>query len=540
MTSLFRLLVGSSFLLFLFVLFRCNALPRSQAPAENTYRRAIVRLPFHKYYREIGYTVDAEGHAVYQGDIDLGPVNDLLPIVEANRIGFRNGDLPNGLVKLRADTRFTAIRQAQIDNPQPPGFPKSSINLDPELKWPGGVVPYEIHRSIDAADTIALILGAMDFLEDSTNVRFVPRGNHSNYIRFVSCPNCNGAGSSPIGMQGGRQKIRLRMGVASQGNIVHEIMHSLGVYHTQSRADRDSFVCINLNNVIEGTEFNFDRHDGEDYAGVYGAYNVNSVMHYSSCSFSNGTCSQFNPVTPTVLGRNPDGSCNPAFIGGQRLLAGIPPGDFDAINYMYGPSLGGLGTTVPSTQTRTLTVYLQRLTTLIGPEENGLGCNNEMDFYATVELGPLADITEDPYAFSRSEVFNYSKREGNDIWPGWTANIALQSGERYGLIRITVRDDDKDGPAGVGACGGADDVVDVSPFSNMRILHLVVDTQTNEVHLSRTVASVPQGQTASSGNLTFSSTLNGRLGYISQGLVTAGNTTGESHSARVQVMVALE
>lgn len=540
MTSLFRLLLGGTFLLLLFVLFRCNALPRPQTQAETGYRRAIVQLPFHQYYREIGYLVDAEGRAIYQGDIDLGPASELSSSSETNRLRFKNGELPNGLLKLRSDTKFTVIRQAQINNPQPPVITKSSINLNPELKWPGGVVPYEIHRSIDDADTIALIKGAMDLLEDSTNVRFVPRGKQANYIRFDSCPSCRGAGSSPIGMQGGRQKIRLRMGVASQGNMVHEIMHSLGVYHTQSRADRNNFVCINLNNVTEGAEFNFDRHDDEDYAGVYGAYNVNSVMHYSSCSFSNGPCTVTNPATPTILARNPNGSCNPNFIGGQRALANILPSDFDAINYMYGPGLGGLGTTVPGNQTRTLTVYLQRLTTLIGPEENGLGCNNEMDYYAKIELGPLADIEEDPYAFSRSEIFNFSKREGNDIWPGWTANIALQPGERYGLIRITVRDDDKDGPAGIGACGGADDTVDISPFSNMRLLHLVVDTQTNEVHLSRTVASVPPGQTPSSGNLTFSSTLNGRLGFISQGVSTQGNTSGESHSARIQVMVALE
>lgn len=34
---------------------------------------------------------------------------------------------------------------------------------------------------------------------------------------------------------------------------MHEIMHALGIFHEQSRADRDRFVKVNWENIIKGT-----------------------------------------------------------------------------------------------------------------------------------------------------------------------------------------------------------------------------------------------------------------------------------------------
>jgi len=68
--------------------------------------------------------------------------------------------------------------------------------------------------------------------------------------------------------------------------IEHEFLHSLGVYHTQGRWDRDNYVKIIEDNVIEDMKYNFERHP-EWHAQTFGLpYDYWSVMHYSDTDFS--------------------------------------------------------------------------------------------------------------------------------------------------------------------------------------------------------------------------------------------------------------
>lgn len=38
--------------------------------------------------------------------------------------------------------------------------------------------------------------------------------------------------------------------LGTEGRAVHELMHALGIFHEQSRADRDIFIEINTDNVL--------------------------------------------------------------------------------------------------------------------------------------------------------------------------------------------------------------------------------------------------------------------------------------------------
>jgi Astacin (Peptidase family M12A) len=47
--------------------------------------------------------------------------------------------------------------------------------------------------------------------------------------------------------------------LGGEGRALHELMHALGIFHEQSRADRDDFVKISLENVIPRKYFRVIR-----------------------------------------------------------------------------------------------------------------------------------------------------------------------------------------------------------------------------------------------------------------------------------------
>jgi len=514
-------------------------IPAAQKTPNISRGNVLLKLPFHTYYREIAYQIQ-EGRVIYDGDIDLGSEKEVLDRSEKNRNAFETGIQDINLLKLKERSKFPKLleRFNKGYNPQSPVHRKtpqqrSAILLDPEKLWVGGRVPYLIKINDFPPDFRDDIQLAMDAIEQNTTLEFISRTDEQDHIQFIK--RNKGIGSSPVGRQGGRQRIRLNPENARVGNIIHEIMHSLGFYHLHSRADRDQYICIDFDN-IEGGEnnINFDRHDGEELTGVYGRYNVNSIMQYSTCAFSTCglECADDINTCATILAKNTAGTCS-VEIDANR--SNPPQSDWDAINYLYANvppgnlQIGGSG----SGQTITLTI--ERVVTIRGPEENGVGCNDKMDYFGEVEVGILDNIQEDPYRFRETYPFTLNKVEGNDIRPSnWRANFFLPEGEEFGMIRINLMDEDKAGPGGIGACGGADDYIDIDPLSG-DILQLVVQPSRNRIHLSQ-----------NSGNITtmvtpteMHSTLNGVLGSFGQTIEVKGNRTSP-HVAKIYFRVDKE
>ncbi len=187
------------------------------------------------------------------------------------------------------------------------------------FRWPSAVIPFELDPSLFTAAYVRLIQSAIDYITGSTHLLLVP-ATSGDRIRFIAANAC----SSPVGRQGGAQNIRLMDPNTNGGTgcwfpqIVHEIAHSAGLFHEQSREDRDLFVTINWGNIESGKAFNFDKEDA--VATDIGPYDFNSVMHYGPTAFA-----------------DPPGAITIVAIGGQAFgnADEYSTGDVATINWMY-------------------------------------------------------------------------------------------------------------------------------------------------------------------------------------------------------------
>ncbi|VDO04901.1 unnamed protein product [Haemonchus placei] len=91
----------------------------------------------------------------------------------------------------------------------------------------------------------ALVKKTLAYLAARTCLTFVENATATNRIRVFPGSGCY----SSIGMIGGEQDLSLADGCDTMGIIAHEFMHALGIFHMQSRFDRDSFITIDLTNV---------------------------------------------------------------------------------------------------------------------------------------------------------------------------------------------------------------------------------------------------------------------------------------------------
>lgn len=202
--------------------------------------------------------------ALFQGCIDMGPATKVEEEAAAHR----------GLLATAASQADTGVA--------PPGEQMGiGVATNSQFLWPNGVVPFVIDGGLPDPNRVTQ---AIAHIHQNTGIRFVPRTTHANYVRFIRNPGQNWS-SSPIGMRGGEQIIRLSDG-SNMGVIAHECCHSLGILHEQSRNDRDQFVEIKYANILEGFESNFDKFGPAQGFFDYFDYDYGSLMHYGGGNFS--------------------------------------------------------------------------------------------------------------------------------------------------------------------------------------------------------------------------------------------------------------
>ncbi|XP_068702113.1 astacin-like metalloprotease toxin 1 isoform X2 [Montipora foliosa] len=306
--------------------------------------------------------------------------------------------------------------------------------------WSGGLVPYVFDPSLTSYARL-VITKAMRTLEKLSCVRFKKRTNEGYFVRFIRGQGCY----SYIGrtMDPNGQIVSIGFGCELRGIVLHELMHTLGFFHTSSRPDRDAYVIVYTHNIKAAYRQNFKKYSHGEVDRLGAPYDVTSLMHLPKKSWSNN-------------GRNTIQSrAGPHVILGQRRALSVV--DEQQLNQLYKCSnnrgcyfaVGLEKGTITDSQLKAsssqpfLDPHQARLHLTAGPKGNGAWCaaGNAVGEYLQIDLGSIQKVTaiatqgtEDLFITS-AWVSGYkiqSSINGNSL--SWVTNV--QAYVRFGACEL--------------------------------------------------------------------------------------------------------
>uniref|UniRef100_A0A2A4K8V5 Metalloendopeptidase n=1 Tax=Heliothis virescens TaxID=7102 RepID=A0A2A4K8V5_HELVI len=203
------------------------------------------------------------------------------------------------------------------------GLARNGIR-DGAKRWPNNEVIVYIQVEHFTSDQVQAIESGIEDIARASCVKFrrYKKGDRDAVVIQGNRRGC----FSQVGYQGGYQVLNLSgrhpvgRGCFRHGTVVHELLHTLGFYHMQSSPDRDDYVKIVWENIVQPARHNFRKYNSFSVSDFGVGYDYDSVLHYSQRAFSaNGQ----DTIVPKQSG---------AQIG-QRV--GLSDKDTQKLNKMY-------------------------------------------------------------------------------------------------------------------------------------------------------------------------------------------------------------
>uniref|UniRef100_T1JEI6 Oxysterol-binding protein n=1 Tax=Strigamia maritima TaxID=126957 RepID=T1JEI6_STRMM len=184
--------------------------------------------------------------------------------------------------------------------------------------WPDGIVPYVLDKSVSYSKKT--IITGMNLWSMSTCLKFqeVNSTFNSPHLIFKRTNGCHSAIGRSSWQKG--QVVSIGSGCDTRFTVAHEVGHAIGLYHEQSRPDRDDYVVVLDKNINVAEKYNFDIETDINSYGV--PYDLTSLMHYDIDTFSaNGK----NTIVPKDIFKTFD-------VGQRQRLSYY---DVKLVNLMY-------------------------------------------------------------------------------------------------------------------------------------------------------------------------------------------------------------
>ena len=159
-----------------------------------------------------------------------------------------------------------------------------------------------------------------------SNIQLVSRTTQSDYVNFYFDPNNNsGQCEASVGRIGGEQQVGGAGGSSNPctiATILHELGHTVGLWHEQSRTDRDTYVSVNYGNLIKGSIANSNQIF--DNAQIPTLFDYASVMEYPPFAFSRNGGPAIESIPPGIPLSNVTGYTATDVDGIERLYSNAP------------------------------------------------------------------------------------------------------------------------------------------------------------------------------------------------------------------------